>query len=211
MKIAAIHKASFIDYPGKIATVLFCPFCNLRCPYCHNPELVFFNGQTIDEFSVLSFLQSRIGKIEAVVITGGEPTLQKDLPDFIKKVKRLGFLVKLDTNGHYPETLKDAIDIVDVIALDLKATCRKYKTFRGSCEKLQKTLNILLNFKGHLIIRTTMYPPFTSDVDLKEMDSLIPKGLKYERQFNEYRDLVTLEKFIAYKKDIYLSQPPRHE
>lgn len=199
MKIAAIQKASFIDYPGKIASVLFCPYCNLRCPYCHNPELVFFKGQTIDEFSVLSFLKNRIGKIEAVVITGGEPTIQKDLPDFIKKLKRLGFLVKLDTNGHYPENLKNAIDTVDVIALDLKTTCEKYKTFRGSCEKLQKTLNILLNFKGHLIIRTTMYPPFTSDDDLKEMDKIIPAILKYERQFNEYRDLVTLEKFLACK------------
>ncbi|SDC75289.1 pyruvate formate lyase activating enzyme [Desulfurella multipotens] len=197
MKIAAIQKVSFIDYPGKIASVLFCPFCNLRCPYCHNPELVFFKGNTLDEFSVLSFLQSRVGKIEAVVITGGEPTLQNDLPDFITKIKKLRFLVKLDTNGHCPDVLADAINLVDVIALDLKATCEKYKTFGGDCEKLKESFELLKHFQGHLIIRTTMYPPFTSESDLQEMNKLIPKDLNHERQFNEFRDLVTLEKFLA--------------
>ncbi|MGC8503130.1 anaerobic ribonucleoside-triphosphate reductase activating protein [Desulfurella sp.] len=197
MKIAAIQKASFIDYPGKIASVLFCPFCNLRCPYCHNPELVFFKGNPLDEFSVLSFLQSRVGKIEAVVITGGEPTLQKDLPDFISKIKKLRFLVKLDTNGHCPDVLADAVNLVDVIALDLKATCEKYKTFGGDCKKLKESFELLKHFQGHLIIRTTMYPSFTSKADIEEMNKLIPEGLKYERQFNEYRDSVTLEKFLA--------------
>lgn len=200
MKIAAIQKVSFIDYPGKIASVLFCPFCNLRCPYCHNPELVFFKGRLLDELSVVSFLQSRINKIEAVVITGGEPTLQNDLADFAVKLKNMGFLVKLDTNGHFPIVLEGVLSIVDVIALDLKATCQKYATFGGDCAKLMQTFNILKHFKGQLIIRTTMYPPFTNIQDLKEINSLIPKDLKHERQFNEYRNLVTLEKFIESKQ-----------
>jgi len=120
MMIAHLQKASFIDYPGKIASMLFCPFCNLRCPFCHNPELCFFKGDFVNEKDVLSFLESRIGKIEAVVITGGEPTLQDDLPDFINKVKQIGYLVKLDTNAHNPEALAKCLDLADVIAIDLK-------------------------------------------------------------------------------------------
>ncbi len=195
MNIAAIQKASFIDYPGKIASVLFCPFCNLRCPYCHNPELVFFKGDYIPESDIFSFLKKRKDKIEAVVITGGEPTMQEDLPDFIRQIKNMGLLVKLDTNGHFPNILEKVIDTVDIIALDLKATCEKYKSFNGDCIKLNQTLNILKEFKGNLI-RTTMYPPLTSAEDLKKMEEFIPKSLKYERQFNEYRDTVTLEKYL---------------
>ena len=200
MKIAALQKVSFIDYPGKIAAVLFCPFCNLRCPYCHNPELIFFKGELLDEQEVLSFLKSRIGKIEAVVITGGEPTLQPDLAEFLSQIKQMGFLVKLDTNGHFPDVLKTTLTIVDMIALDLKATCDKYKTFGGDCERLKESLTILKHFKGDLIIRTTMYPPYTSKEDLETMDKIIPHGLKFQRQFNKYRDIVTLENYLNNQK-----------
>jgi len=197
MKIAALQKVSFIDYPGKIAAVLFCPFCNLRCPYCHNPELVFFKGNPLNEEEVLSFLKSRIGKIESVVATGGEPTLQTDLAEFLFQIKQMGFLVKLDTNGHFPDILKTTLNIVDMIALDLKATCDKYKTFGGDCERLKESLTILKDFKGDLIIRTTMYPPYTSKEDLETMDKIIPNGLRFDRQFNEYRDIVTLESYLS--------------
>jgi len=196
MKIAALQKVSFIDYPGKIAAVLFCPFCNLRCPYCHNPELVFFKGELLNEQDVLSFLKSRIGKIESVVVTGGEPTLQSDLAEFLSQIKQMGFLVKLDTNGHFPNVLETTLNTVDMIALDLKATCDEYKTFGGDCERLKESLTILKRFKGDLIIRTTMYPPYTSKEDLTTMDKIIPNGLRFDRQFNEYRDVVTLENYL---------------
>jgi pyruvate formate lyase activating enzyme len=199
MKIAAIQKVSFIDYPGKIATVLFCPYCSLRCPYCHNPELVFFKGDLLNEKDILSFLKSRIGKIEAVVVTGGEPTLQPDLLQILSQIKQMGFLVKLDTNGHFPEVLETVLETVDMIALDLKATCDKYKTFGGDCERLKKSLEILKHFNGELIIRTTMYPPYTSKEDLETMDKIIPHGLIFQRQFNEYRNTVTLENYLKLK------------
>jgi pyruvate formate lyase activating enzyme len=199
MKIAAIQKVSFIDYPGKIASVLFCPYCNLRCPYCHNPELVFFKGELLNEKDILSFLKSRIGKIEAVVVTGGEPTIQPDLSQILSQIKQMGFLVKLDTNGHFPEVLETVLETVDIIALDLKATCDKYKTFGGDCERLKKSLEILKHFKGELIIRTTMYPPYTSKEDLETIDKIIPHGLRFQRQFNEYRDTVTLENYVKLK------------
>jgi pyruvate formate lyase activating enzyme len=196
MKIAAVQKVSFIDYPGKIASVLFCPFCNLRCPFCHNPELVFFKGELLNEKDVLSFLESRIGKIESVVVTGGEPTMQSDLAEFLSQIKQMGFLVKLDTNGHFPDVLETTLNTVDMIALDLKATCDKYKTFGGDCEKLKESLEILKHFKGELIIRTTMYPPYTSKEDLEVMDTIIPSDLHFQRQFNEYRDTVTLKDYV---------------
>ncbi len=157
MIIADIQKASFIDYPGKIACVLFCPYCNLRCPFCHNPE---------------------------------------DLADFIKKIKKLGYLVKLDTNGHNPDAVKSVLDVVDMIALDIKATCEKYKTFGGDCNRLKQTLELLKAFKGELILRTTMYPEFTSKDDLEKMKEIIPKDLKYsDWQFNEFRAFKTLENY----------------
>jgi pyruvate formate lyase activating enzyme len=197
MKVAAIQKTSFIDYPDKIATVLFCPYCNLRCPYCHNPELVFFKGKPLDESEIFSFLKSRINKLEAVVITGGEPTLQKDIINFVRKIKALGYFVKVDTNGHYPETLKLLIDNVDVIALDIKTSCQKYKKIDGNCEKLKESLSILKNFKGELILRTTMYSPFTTKEDLKAMKSIVPSDLNFSKwEHNEYRDFKTLEKYI---------------
>jgi pyruvate formate lyase activating enzyme len=199
MKIAGIQKVSFIDYPGKIASVLFCPFCPLRCPYCHNPELVFFKGSLLNEQDILYFLKSRIGKIEAVVVTGGEPTMQSDLTEFLSQIKQMGFLVKLDTNGHFPNVLKTTLNTVDMIALDLKATCDKYKTFGGDCKRLKESLDILKHFKGELIIRTTMYPPYTSKEELEAMEKIIPEGLKFQRQFNEYRDIVTLEKYVKLK------------
>lgn len=195
MIVAGLQKVSFIDYPDKIASVLFCPFCNLRCPFCHNPELVFFKGKSLGENVCLSYLQKRIGKIEAVVITGGEPTLQDDLPAFILQVKQLGFLIKLDTNGNRPDVLFNCLGLVDVVALDIKSTCDKYKTFGGDCDKLKQSLQILKNYKGKLILRTTMYPTFTSKEDLEEMRQLIPNGLQYEEwQFNEYRAFKTLER-----------------
>jgi len=197
MKIASIQKVSFIDYPGKIATVLFCPNCNLRCPYCHNPELVFFTGQLIDQESIFSYLRSRVGMLEGVVISGGEPTLQKDLRDFIIKIKDMGFFVKLDTNGLNPKVLNTVIDILDIIAIDIKTTCQKYKTIGGNCVILKESLDLLKNFKGDLILRTTLYPPMTTKEDLEEMKSIIPDDLKYSNwMYNKYRDIKTLEKYI---------------
>ncbi|HPO83020.1 MAG TPA: anaerobic ribonucleoside-triphosphate reductase activating protein, partial [bacterium] len=124
MLIGGLHKLSLIDYPGKLSAVVFTRGCNFRCPYCHNPELIEDNGgDIIDEEEVFSFLDERKGKLDGVVMTGGEPTLQSDIAEFLEKVKRLGFFVKLDTNGSYPERIKELIDrkLLDYIAMDIKA------------------------------------------------------------------------------------------
>ena len=125
MLISAFQKSTLLDYPGKLACLVFTYSCNLRCEYCHNPELViqpFRKNIAISEEDIISFLQKRESLIDGVVITGGEPTLQKDLIPFIKKIKDMGFLVKLDTNGTNSKVVKKILDldIVDYWAMDVK-------------------------------------------------------------------------------------------
>jgi len=130
MKIAGLQKVSLIDYPGKIAAVIFTQGCNLRCGYCHNPELVYpesFTPLYVLQ-DIFDFLLLRRNRLEGVVITGGEPTLQGGLMDFLKTIKAMGYLVKLDTNGTDPARLKGLITqgLIDYIAMDIKAPLAKY-------------------------------------------------------------------------------------
>jgi anaerobic ribonucleoside-triphosphate reductase activating protein len=125
MILGGYQKLTLIDYPGKLATTVFTVGCSFRCPFCHNPELVdlkLFHEEK-SERDFLAFLKKRKGKLEAVCITGGEPTIQPDIVDFIRKIKKLGLAVKLDTNGTRPDVLKKILDakIVDYVAMDVKA------------------------------------------------------------------------------------------
>ena len=136
MKIAGFQKFSLIDYPGGVSGVVFTQGCNFRCPYCHNPELVDprrFVG-SIPAEDILGFLEDRRGKLDAVTITGGEPTLQGDLPVFIKEIKDMGFLVKIDTNGSMPTMLARLLagGLVDYVAMDLKGPLERYPTLVGA-------------------------------------------------------------------------------
>lgn len=152
MKIGGFIKNSLIDYPGKIAAVVFTQGCNMQCRYCHNPELVLpemiKEAGSIPEEQVFDYLEKNKQMLDAVVVTGGEPTLQGDLIDFIIKVKSYGLLVKLDTNGSAPETLKELIDLklIDYIAMDVKAPLelKKYQEIAGDIvnyEMLDKIKN----------------------------------------------------------------------
>ena len=130
MIIGGLQRFSLIDYPGKISAILFTRGCNFRCPYCHNPELVDPQryAEPWQEEEYWAFLQSRTQKLDAVVVTGGEPTLQEDLQPFLEKIRKMGFLIKLDTNGSNPDVLKDLLsaNLVDYIAMDIKAPLEKY-------------------------------------------------------------------------------------
>lgn len=132
MLIYGIQKTTLVDYPGHIATTLFTGGCNFRCPYCHNGDLVtgFSDMQSYGEPEVFQHLEQRKGVLEGVVISGGEPTLQSDLPDFIRKVKSHGYLVKLDTNGTNPKMLKELVrdGLIDYVAMDIKHSRVKYPT-----------------------------------------------------------------------------------
>ena len=136
MLIGGFQPFSLIGYPGKISAIVFTQGCNFRCPYCYNPELVDpkLFAHPIPEADIFAFLETRRGKLDAVEITGGEPTLQPDLIDFISKTKALNFLVKLDTNGSNPEILRELIelDIVDYLAMDVKAPLERYPEITNS-------------------------------------------------------------------------------
>ena len=135
MLFGGLQRTTLVDYPGKVAATIFTAGCNFRCPYCHNPELVLpeliKKQPKITEKEILEFLEERQKLLEGVCITGGEPTIQSDLIDFIKKVKDLGFLVKLDTNGSCPNVLNSLIEgkLIDYIAMDIKAPKQKYELF----------------------------------------------------------------------------------
>ncbi|MFA6584273.1 MAG: anaerobic ribonucleoside-triphosphate reductase activating protein [Elusimicrobiaceae bacterium] len=136
MKIGGLTRFSLIDYPGHIAAVVFLQGCNFRCPFCHNPELVYPEkfAEPLPEETLFSFLLRRRGQLDGVVITGGEPSVQVGLPAFIARIKELGYKVKLDTNGSNPALLKRLFDenALDFIAMDLKAQFLKYPLLTGT-------------------------------------------------------------------------------
>ena len=143
MRIGGIQKLTLLDYPGKVACTVFLSGCNLRCPYCHNPGLVLpeqSEGSEIPEAEVLSFLERRKGKLDSVCITGGEPTLQPELPEFLEKLRRLGYAVKLDTNGTNPAMLKALLHerVLDYVAMDIKNSPSRYAETCGGIDCLSR-------------------------------------------------------------------------
>ncbi len=195
-----------IDYPGKIAAVVFTQGCNFRCPYCHNPELVLPErfSQPIEEKEVFNFLNKRKGQIQGVVITGGEPTLQGDLIDFLARIKEMGYCVKLDTNGSNPEILRKIIDLhlVDYIAMDIKAPLGKYSqltSLKDCPERVRQSIDIILRSQVSHEFRTTLAPPIVSQEDLPQIVSFIKDAQKFRLQKFVLRDNVLdkelMEKF----------------
>ena len=184
MIIGGFQKFSLIDYPGKTCAIIFTRGCNFRCPYCHNPELVIPEqyAKPIPVQSIFDFLASRQGKLDAVEITGGEPTLHADLLDFIKQIKELGFLVKLDSQGSRPEVLKQAIkqQLVDYLAMDIKAPLEKYATVVKrpiATDKLQQSIQLIMKAGVDYEFRTTTVKSLTSKDDLRSIAQTI-KGAK---------------------------------
>jgi pyruvate formate lyase activating enzyme len=189
MLIKGIQKTSLIDYPNKICCIVFLPNCNFRCPYCYNIDLILNPEKLprIDQFSFFNFLKEKKDWLDAVTICGGEPTLQKDLPDFCRKIKLLNYLVKLDTNGTNPEMIKELIDkkLVDYIALDVKAPLNKYKKVTDSeidSEKIKQSISILKNSKIDYEFRTTLLPLLHSKKDILEIAKLLKGSKKYYLQ-----------------------------
>ncbi len=188
MLIAGIQKTTLIDYPGKVAATLFLFGCNFRCGFCHNPELIGeLKTKTISEKEVLDFLQNRKEFLEGVCITGGEPTIQKDLQDLIRKIKNIGLDVKLDTNGTNPEMLKNLIDenLLDCIAMDIKTGYGKYHKLtntKTNLEKIKKSIRIIINSKVNHEFRTTVIPEFYDKEDIKEIKEMLKGAKKYYLQ-----------------------------
>jgi len=186
MIISGLVKFSLNDYPGKTSAVVFTRGCNFRCRYCHNPELVLPEkyAPEISQNDIFSFLETRRGKLDAVCVTGGEPTQHADLPEFLQKIKKMGFLVKLDSNGTRPEVLEKIIEkkLVDYVAMDIKAPFEKYQDITrvaAAPEKLKKSVQIILDSGVPHEFRTTIVKSLTSFDDLRKIAQSIKGAQNY--------------------------------
>lgn len=192
MKIAGFKKQSLIDYPGNISSVVFTQGCNFRCGFCHNPDLVLPKkfGHTYHNDEIFSYLKKYSNLLDSVCITGGEPTIHKDLPNFILKIKELGLKVKLDTNGTNPKMLKDLIEnnMVDFISMDIKHQL-KFELYNKTIgnrinptdfTKILKTISIIKRSKINYEFRTTVAKGLHTKENIKLLKKLF--GEKYKIQ-----------------------------
>ncbi|MBN1445225.1 MAG: anaerobic ribonucleoside-triphosphate reductase activating protein [Candidatus Omnitrophica bacterium] len=210
MKIGGLQKTSLIDFPGRISCIIFVQGCNLRCPFCHNPELVLPEKfmPPMDTAEIISFLERRKKYLEGAVITGGEPCFDRDFPAFAKKVKEMGYLVKLDTNGTFPAVIKKAIEekIVDYIAMDIKGPPAKYGAIAGvkvNIRDVEASIALIKNSGLKYEFRTTVVKDLLAPSDFEDIGGLIkgaglyclqkfvpskavsPKGLSYKTYSDE--------------------------
>jgi pyruvate formate lyase activating enzyme len=181
MIIGGLQKMSLTDYPGQISAIVFTKGCNLRCPYCYNAGLnAIETGEESDisEKEVLDFLEKRKGKLDAVVITGGEPTLHSSLEGFMAKIKDKGYLVKLDTNGTNPEAIKGIWEkgLIDYIAIDLKGPADKYQQVAGvsiDIDKYKQAIDYVIKSRIPHEFRSTIVPALLSKSDISLMGEMI--------------------------------------
>lgn len=188
MKIYGLQKLTLLDYPQKTACTIFTGGCNFACPFCHNASLVtHIDGEVIPQSELLSFLDKRKNMLEGVCISGGEPLLNDDLPDFIVKVKEFGYAVKLDTNGSFHEKLKSLIDkkLIDYVAMDIKNCREKYNITAGASvdiEKIEKSVKLLLKGKIPYEFRTTVTEQLHCDSDFEKIGDWLFGAEKYYLQ-----------------------------
>ena len=210
MHIHGLQKLAMVDYPGKLAATVFTGGCNLRCPFCHNALLVTRLAETpeIPEQEVLDFLASRRGLLDGVVLTGGEPLLQPDAADFLRKVRELGFAVKLDTNGSFPEKLKKIVSagLVDYVAMDIKNSRESYGKTIGiegyDTGNVEKSIQYLMSGSVPYEFRTTVVQEFHQRTDFESIGKWIEGADKYYlQQFVDSGDLIQ-DGLHGYNKDI---------
>lgn len=205
MRIGGIQKLTLIDYPGVIATTVFTVGCSFRCGFCHNPELVLpekFPELNEMEKEFFEHLEKRKGKLEGVCITGGEPTIQPDIIEFIRKIKDMGYLVKLDSNGSNPHVLEKIIQegLVDFIAMDIKSAPENYSKVVGlnvDIEKIKKSVKMIMESGIDYEFRTTVVPGVHSEEEFLEVGKWIKGAKAYYLQ--EYREMITLDEKIGQK------------
>lgn len=198
MDFAGIDKFSLLDYDEMVSIVLFAPGCNFRCPFCHNIETVVDSKERIPFDEILSYLNTRKGVIDAVVVSGGEPTLMPDLKEKISKIKELGFKVKLDTNGTNPKVLKELIDehLIDYVAMDVKNSIEKYALttgVHGNFDLVKESIALLKEDKVDYEFRTTLVDEFHSLNTITAMGELVKGAKKLFLQKYVYREGVIIK------------------
>ncbi|MDD5220939.1 MAG: anaerobic ribonucleoside-triphosphate reductase activating protein [Candidatus Bipolaricaulis sp.] len=196
MEIGGFQKFSLIDYPNHLSAVVFTRGCNMHCGYCHNPELIdhHYFSKKLNNSRILSFLEKRKDQLDGLVVTGGEPTIQADILDFLKKVKTMGYEIKLDTNGSRPDVLERLIasEAVDYFAMDIKAPDFLYSQITGvdiDINLIKKSIDIIRNSGQLYEFRTTIVASQLTQEDIMEIGRMI-KGT----------DRYILQSFIAPKK-----------
>ncbi|MFH1456178.1 MAG: anaerobic ribonucleoside-triphosphate reductase activating protein [archaeon] len=206
MLIKGLIKSSLVDYPGNIVCTIFLGGCNFKCGFCYNPELVIDINNTINlkEENILKFLDTRKGKLDGVCIIGGEPLINKDLPEFLKKIKDKGFLVKVDTNGSHPEMLKQLIKnkLVDYVSMDIKSSKKNYKQFfdkKDYIQNVENSVELLKNSNINYEFRTTIVPSIINETEMKQICEWIKGAKKYYLQQFDNRHKTIDPKFFKIK------------
>jgi pyruvate formate lyase activating enzyme len=196
MRIGGFQKFSLSDFPGCAAAIVFTQGCNFRCPFCHNGGLIPDlpnDGLLIPEEYVLSFLDSRAGRLDGLVVTGGEPTLQAGLASFLRKVREIGYRIKIDTNGSRPEVLEGLISggLVDFVSMDIKAPLQSYDRLCGvsaPIDEIIRSISLLSCCGIEHEFRTTRVSSLLSDTDMAGVAGMIPEGSTFKLQtFNPSR------------------------
>ncbi len=199
MVIKGLQKLTLLDFPEKIAATIFTGGCNFRCPFCHNASLVVPDrfAETIPERDVMEFLRSRVGRLDGVCISGGEPTLQPDLAMFIRRVRELGFAVKLDTNGYRPDVLKSLIDegLVDYVAMDIKNSRERYALTVGleslDISPVEQSAALLMEGRVPFEFRTTVVRGLHTEEDVASIGEWLAGDEKFFLQtFEDSGDMV---------------------
>ena len=194
--IGGIQRTSLLDFPDKISAIVFTQGCNFNCGYCHNPDLLNSKKDIYSTDVFFEFLDKRKGKLDGVVITGGEATLQPDLIPFIKEVKSRGFLVKLDTNGYRPEVIEQALPLIDYIAMGIKAPLKKYSEITKvdiNTEKIKQSIQLIMTSNVSYEFRTTVLKSQLDYTDFEEIGKLIQNAEKYYLQKFEAKTAINDE------------------
>ncbi len=201
MKIGGLQKLTLVDYPNKIAATVFLSGCNFKCGFCHNPELVdakrIKNHPEISEKEFFDFLKSKKGLIDGVCITGGEPTVNADLPEFIRKIKDLNFSMKLDTNGNNPKILEKLIKekLLNFIAMDIKTSLDKYEQVTNTkikIENIKESVELIKKSGIDYEFRTTVVPGIVERKDIEKIGKWLKGTKKYVLQ--QFRNQKVLNK-----------------
>lgn len=200
MKLGGLQETSLLDYPGKICAIVWTVGCNFRCPFCYNQNMVFSNTELLPEENVFSFLDTRKGKLDALSITGGEPLLHEDIGDFAREVKKRGFLVKVDTNGTFPDRLEQLLtdNLIDYVSMDVKAPKDKYDVLTGvetSVEDIDRSISIIKDMAPDYEFKTTVVPSFLEKEDLITIAEEWLQDAKryYVQQFKKDAPLISKE------------------
>lgn len=207
MFVAGLQKLTLLDYPGKVACTVFTAGCNFRCPFCHNAPLVLPErmGQDVTEEDVLAFLGKRVGILDGVAITGGEPLLHKEMAGFLQKIKEMGYSVKLDTNGSFPNHLKELVKagLVDRVAMDIKNAPGRYGATVGiegfDISGVEESKNFLLEGSIDYEFRTTVVKGLHTKESLTEAAEWITGAKEYYlQQFKDSGDVIAIDGLSAY-------------